>query len=145
MITDYDLIQELKTVKTETAVRKYVNKYLNTRQQESFHEYLREYITNNNLSMAQVMNNSRLNKNYGYNITNGTRKRPGREKVLALCIGADMSFDEVQKALYLAGQPLLDPRNERDVWIAFALNSHINDVLVLNIKLEELGLEPLQV
>lgn len=145
MITDYDLIQELKTVKTENAVKKYVDKYLKSFHQETFHEYLRKHILSRNLSMARVMNNSRLNKNYGYNITNGTRMRPGREKVLALCIGADMSFDEAQKALYLAGQPLLDPRNERDVWIAFALNSHINDVLVLNIKLEELGLEPLQV
>lgn len=145
MITDYELIQELKTLKTEAEAKEYVRKYLKEQREESFHEYLREHIAANDLSIAQVMSSSRINKNYGYNITSGARRKPGREKVLALCIGARMDFDETQKALQLAEQPSLNPRSERDVWIAVALNKRIGDVLKLNIILEEMGIEPLQV
>lgn len=145
MIEDYELTQKVKALKTESAVREYVEKYLKEEQDEHFHEYLRQHILKHDLSMAQVMKNSCINKNYGYNITNGTRKRPGREKVIALCIGAKMCFDETQKALRLAEHPLLNPRKERDVWIALAINNKTGDVLKLNLLLEEKGLEPLSV
>lgn len=56
-----------------------------------------------------------------------------------------MSFDEVQEALKSAEQPLMDPRNERDVRIAVAINNNVRDVLKLNIELEEKGVEPLHI
>lgn len=144
-ITEHQLIEELKKVRTPGETEAFVEKYVRKGRMVSFYEYLQQYLTDKKLPVADVMNNSRINKNYGYNIINGTRKRPSRDKVLALCIGAGMDFDEVQNSLELAELPLLNPRNERDVRIAAGVNNRILDVLKLNIELEEKGLEPLQV
>lgn len=144
-ITENQLINELKKIRTPGETEAFVNKYVRKGRTVAFYEYLQQHITDKNMPVAAVMNNSRINKNYGYNIINGTRRRPGRDKVLALCIGAGMGFDEVQKSLELAEQPLLNPRSERDVRIAVAVNNCVSDVLKLNIQLEEKGLEPLQV
>ena len=144
-ITEYQLIEKLKKLRTPGETEAFVDKYVIKGRTLAFHEYLRQYIADNALLVSDVMNKSCINKNYGYNIINGIRRRPGRDKVLALCIGAGMGFDDVQKALELAGQPVLNPRSERDVRIAVALNNGVNDVLKLNIQLEEKGVEPLQV
>lgn len=142
---DMELYSELKNIKESGEEEAFIKKYVSNDSGIKFHEYLQEYIVGNDLSMATVMNNSRLNKNYGYNIVNGTRKNPGRDKVLALCIGAGMPFDAVQQALKLANHPLLDPRNERDIRIAVSINKCINDVIKVNLKLAENNLEPLHV
>lgn len=144
-ITEHQLIEKLKTIRTPSETEAFIKKYVPKEHCITFYEYLQQYIADKALPVADVMNNSRINKNYGYNIINGTRKNPGRDKVLALCIGAGMDFDEVQTALRLAAHPLIDPRNERDVRITVAVNNGIRDVLKLNIILEEKGLEPLQV
>ena len=140
-----DLIAVLKQVHTEKEEENYINKYVNKHDEEYFHQYLQAHIINKQLSIAEVMNNSRINKNYGYNIINGTRKNPGRDKVLALCIGAGMNFDQMQRALYLSKQPPLDPRDERDVRIVVAVNNRVKDVLKLNILLESKGVAPLDI
>lgn len=143
--TEDDLIAVLKQVRTEREEENYISKYVASHAEKPFHEYLQMHIIDNRMSIAEVMNNSRINKNYGYNIINGTRKNPGRDKVLALCIGAGMSFDQIQRALHLSKQPLLDPLNERDVRIVVAVNNNMKDVLKLNILLESKGVAPLEV
>ena len=99
----------------------------------------------NNVTVADVMKNSGINRNYGYNIINGTRKKPGRDKVIALCIGAGMDIDHIQYSLAVAGFCVLNPRDERDVRIAAAALRGTKDILRLNIYLEEHGIEPLMV
>lgn len=143
--TDFELIEILKTIRASNEEEIFIKNYTYETNSVPFCEFLQNYITHNRKSVADVMNNSRINKNYGYNIINGTRKRPGRDKVLALCIGAGMSLEQVQEALKSAEQPPLDPRNERDVRIAVAINNNICDVMKLNLKLEDKGVEPLQV
>lgn len=140
-----DLIAVLKQIRTEKEEENYIKKYVDKQTEKNFREYLQAHIISNQLSVAEVMNNSRINKNYGYNIINGTRKNPGRDKVLALCIGAGMDFDQMQEALYLSNLPPLDPRNERDVRIVVAVNNHVVDVLKLNILLESKGVAPLDI
>lgn len=142
---DFRLVSMLEQIKTSGEEEEFIKKYADRSGELQFHEYLRQHIVENGISMAEVMTNSRLNKNYGYNIVNGARRYPGRDKVLALCIGAKMSFEECQFSLMIANHGLLSPRNERDIRIAVFLNNRYGDVLKLNIKLEEHGLEPLHV
>ncbi len=142
---EVDLIKVLKEVRTEKEEESYIKKYVNKQAEKNFREYLQAHIVSSQMSVAEVMNNSRINKNYGYNIINGTRKNPGRDKVIALCIGAGMDFDQIQEALYLSNLPPLDPRDERDVRIVVAVNNHVIDVLKLNILLEGKGVAPLDI
>ena len=112
---------------------------------ETFDEILNGKITENDMKVSDVLRASGININYGYNIVNGTRKNPGREKIIALCIGSGMSFEDTQHALDAAGLARLYYRCERDVRIAAALNNHISDVFKVNMDLSEHGLEPIGV
>lgn len=110
-----------------------------------FYEYLNWMIGQKNLTTAQVITSSGINKNYVYNILNGDKKKPGRDKILALCIGAQMSYSQTQRGLELGNVAPLYPKDERDVRIAVAINGGIKDVIGINLILDEYGLEPIHV
>ncbi len=110
-----------------------------------FYEYLNYIIAEKELAVSDVIRRSGISRNYVYNILNGNKKRPGRDKILALCIGASMSFSETQKGLEIAGAASLYPRNARDVRIAVAINQGICSVMKVNMMLDELDLDPLDV
>ncbi|MDD7307752.1 MAG: hypothetical protein PUG78_05000 [Eubacteriales bacterium] len=139
------LISEIKKIRSFDDEEKYIEKYVYPHRSRTFSQYLREYMHQNNIAVADVMKNSGINRNYGYNIINGTRKKPGRDKVIALCIGAGMDIDHIQYSLAVAGFCALNPRDERDVRIAAAALRGTKDILRLNIYLEEHGIEPLMV
>lgn len=142
---DFELGLILEKIKTPVEEEKFIKKYAINKEGKYFYEYLQQYIAESKMTMSKVMTNSRLNKNYGYNIVNGTRKSPGRDKVIALCIGAKMTFEECQEALKIAHHPILNPRDERDIRIAVFINNGGGDVLKLNIILEGKGVLPLNV
>lgn len=110
-----------------------------------FYEYLNWIIAQKNLTTAEVITRSGINKNYVYNILNGDKKKPGRDKILALCIGAQMSYSETQRGLEIGNVAPLYPKDERDVRIAVAINNGTGDVTKINLILDEYGLEPINV
>lgn len=110
-----------------------------------FYEYLNWIIAQKNLTTAEVITRSGINKNYVYNILNGDKRKPGRDKILALCIGAQMSYSETQRALEIGNVAPLYPKDERDVRIAVAINNGTGDVTKINLILDEYGLEPINV
>lgn len=111
----------------------------------SFHEYMRQRMKESGLDRGTVISRSGISKNYVYNILNGSKPNPGRDKVLALCIAAELDYAQTQKALEIAGLAPLYPRSERDVRIAIAINNGMNRVIMVNLMLDEYGLPPLDV
>lgn len=95
--------------------------------------------------MSKVVARSKVNKNYVYNITGGSKRNPGRDKIIALCIGACMTYEETNKALEIGGHCRLSVRDERDVRIAVAINTGKADVAALNEYLRQNGLQPLKI
>ena len=142
MKTD-DPSYELLYLSGESAAREFIEKWCKA--PLLFHEYINEIMVEKNLSLPDLMKSSGINRNYGYNIINGKRLRPSRDKVLALCVAASLSVEQTQEALSIAGVAQLYYKRERDVRIAAALNEGIEDVLSLNILLEKNGMEPLDV
>lgn len=110
-----------------------------------FYEYFNEVIAEKQLKLSQVISASGISRNYVYNILNGDKKNPGRDKVIALCVGAAMSYSQTQRALELAKAAPLYPKDPRDVRIAVAINSGIGDVTELNLLLDRYSLPPLKV
>lgn len=135
----------LATIKTDKEVELFICQHVRQRKYNYFYEYLNAVVMKNALNISEVMDRSGINKNYGYNITNGTRKYPGRDKVIALCMGAGMTYFETQKALAIAKMGMLYFQDERDVRIVAAINNGIRDVLKVNIILEEHGLPSLDI
>ena len=100
----------------------------------SLSDYLNRLIQAKNQDLPSLIRKSGLDRTYCYQIFDG-RKRPSRDKVLALCFAMDLSFTEVQQLLKAT-------RMERDSAIIFCLqrNCALSDA---NELLYELGYEGL--
>ena len=112
---------------------------------EALADYISRLMAEKDVTTVQVIERGNISKNYIYNILNGERKNPGRDKIIALCIGIGASFSETNRALELVRHAPLYPKDERDVRIAVAINKGTMDVTMLNLLLEEHGLKPLDV
>lgn len=132
----------LKLVKDDEAVKQYVSSYTKGTY-SSFAEYLNDYVIREKLSFADIMDRSNVSRNYFYNIVNGDRN-PGRDKIIALCVAAGMSYEEVNKALKIAKEGVLYPKDERDAYITVAINNGIKNVTEINLILDDAGLEALK-
>lgn len=129
----------LRTVKSEDDIREYMKKYAKS-SYITFAEYFNSYLINNELDYPVVMDRSNISKNYFYNIINGDRN-PGRDKIIALCIGAGMSCHETNRALKIAKEGVLYPKDPRDARIMICINNGIKTVTELNIILDDNNLQ----
>lgn len=90
----------------------------------TFAEYFQS-ITPSTIDRAEYIKKANMHRTYGYQILNG-QKMPGRDKVLALCLAAELTLDEVQHCLRYANQPQLYARNRRDAIIIYAINNKLS-------------------
>ena len=78
---------------------------------DRFADYLNEYMAEHDIDLAELLCRSNISRNYVYNIINGDRN-PGREKIIALCIGAGMNCSEINRALKIAQEGILYAKDE---------------------------------
>lgn len=105
----------------------------------SLADYLKELCAIKNISPAQCIKCSGLDRTYAYQIFSGT-KHPIRDKVLALCFGFSLSFEETQNLLKATGYPILYAKNRRDSAIIFALERNYSSIDA-NELLFEMGMD----
>lgn len=91
------------------------------------------------VSRSTAIGNSGIEVHYGYQILSGLKK-PGRDKIICLCIGAGFSLNETQQALAIAELGKLYPKRMRDAVIVLAINNGINHAWKVNDILSEHGL-----
>lgn len=87
---------------------------------ESLPEYLESWLRKKDLTKADVVRKSNLNKAYVYQIFLG-KKYPSRDKVIALAFGLGLDALETQMLLKQAGYRELYPRDPRDALLLFAI------------------------
>lgn len=139
------LEKAIKALETDAQIDDYLCRQLDDREIKYFYQYLHQIADAKKTPMSQVVARSKVNKNYVYNITGGVKRNPGRDKIIALCIGACMNYGETNKALEIGGYCRLNPREERDVRIAVAINTRQYDVVKINASLVKNGLQPLKI
>ena len=137
------LEQILKTVNSAEAAEKMAAEH--AKEQKPFHVLFSEYIAEHGLTASEVYALSGVDRNYVYNITSGKRKRPGRDKLLALCIACGMSVEELDRTLRTCGVNALYPKNDRDIMLALCINQGMRNVAEINLILDSKGLKPLDV
>lgn len=142
--TTRNLSRRLEKIKEDKEADEFVKNH-SRREPMDFHQYINEQIGKKDVAMPVVCQRSGISRNYFYNIINGHTLRPGRDKVIALCIGVGMTYSEVQRGLELAGLAPLYPKDERDVRIAVAINKGAKDVSDINFLLDEYGLKTLEI
>ena len=94
------------------------------------------------MSVADLQRKCGIDRNYIYQIMDGS-KNAGRDKIIAMSLGAKMSLAECQRALEISKEGILYPKSRRDSVIIYAFNNGMS-VMELNGLLEEYNVLPLQ-
>ena len=105
--------------------------------------YFEDYMADHGLSKKDLVKNSLLDRTYGYQILSGLRQ-PSRDKILALCLSAGMSFHEIQRALEIAKAGILYPKDPRDAAIILCIHNQLYKVSDVNMYLDQKGFEPIR-
>lgn len=110
---------------------------------ETLAQYLNKMLKEKNLTKAQAISGSNLDKNYAYQFFNGQRCKPTRDKLIMLAFGMRMSEAETQKMLKIAKLCELYVRDPRDSLIIYSLQ-HGSSLIDTNEKLELFGFDILE-
>ena len=74
------------------------------------------------LSKNEVIRRSSIDKTYGYQIFQGKKKNPSREKLLRLALAWPLTVDETKRLLYYGKAETLYPRVRRDAYLMYAIH-----------------------
>ena len=133
-----DLMTKLTATDTTEELDKYLkdieNKYPN-----DLKSYLNAIVGEKGLTLPEVLTRSGLNKTYFYQIMNGDKQNPGRDKIIAIAIACEMNLAECQRALEIAKQGILYSKSRRDSVIIYAINKKMN-LMDVNSILQERNL-----
>lgn len=88
-------------------------------------DLINSLIKRHHLKKSRIIADSGINEVYFYEILSG-KKKPSRDKLLALAIGMKLHLDECALLLRTGGVNELYPRNRRDAIIIFALSRKLN-------------------
>lgn len=114
----------LKALKVSDEDDEFLKRHINELSTGNLAKYIDLLLEEKQLAKPLVIKNSGLNQIYGFQIFNG-KKKPTRDKLIALAIGMELTFDETQHLLNYAGFNTLYPKSKRDEIIIFALKKNL--------------------
>ena len=94
------------------------------------------------ISKSEAINNSMIEKHYGYQIFQGI-KTPSRDKLIMLCIGIGADLTQTEKLLNRIKASPLYAKDGRDAVIMFGL-LHKLSVIDINLMLYDRGFDVLE-
>ncbi len=109
---------------------------------QTFAEWASARITEAGLTKGVIIQNSMLNPTFAYQILAGQRNAK-RNKLLQLAFGMNLSVEHTSELLERGGTNALNPRNRRDVVIAFCRRRNMT-VPQCDQTLAEANLDPLR-
>ena len=132
--TDSKTTGELLHILTSTHSQKELDNYLeaHTKPDDSldFAGCFQHFLEIHDLKKSDIIRAAQLDRTYGYQILSGVR-RPGRDKILTLCIAAGLTLRETQRCLECAGEGILYARSSRDAVVIYGIEHHM-DVMRIN-------------
>lgn len=134
-----ELLKRLEHTNSLSDLDKYDKETSSYQIPQTFSEYLEHCLFVSSLTPAELFEHAQIQRNYGYQILNG-QKNPGRNKVLSLCLALSLKLEEVQRALTLAKEGSLYPKNRRDSVLIFCINKQMS-VSDTNLLLHNKNLE----
>lgn len=108
---------------------------------QNLSKYLMMLLKHKKLKRSQVVKASGLEKSYVFQIFKG-QKNPSRNKLIAIAFGMQLTAEETQRMLKIAGHSELYPRIKRDAIILYAIQRGIN-IWRTDRKLDEYNLPTL--
>ena len=132
----------------ETATLGQFSQYLTgdyTSEYKSLSDYLNQYISKHSLEVKNIVTDSGLSRDYAYQILNGRRANPSRDKLIPICLAMHMNLEDTNRALKISKSGTLYSKDKRDAIIILCINQNIFDVIKINSILYEKGMETLPV
>lgn len=134
-------LEILEALKKAEDIAAFAREYMDSFVDITFKEYLEGLLIARGIKKSTVIKASGLSDSYAFQIFQGY-KNPSRDKLLALAVGMQATFEECQRLLKLAGVNELYAKNRRDAIIIFGLERgysipQLNDILF---ELEEFTL-----
>ena len=120
--TTFELQKILRNIHSEPELNEYLGSAETLSPYTSFADYFLSLPEVSEMPRTELIRKSGLERTYAYQILNGTREKPGRDKILRLCLAAGLDADRVRKALEAGKEAPLYPRNRRDAILIFAVN-----------------------
>ena len=111
--------------------------------EKPFTKYMREMISEKGLKQQTVFLKADIPERYGYKLISGEKHTIQRDLILRLCLAANFSLKEADRALKLYGFSPLYAKVRRDAVFMICFNKKIYDMEKVNLLLEEHGLEKL--
>ena len=132
----------LKLIKQETHLESFLKNNVEEFEHSTLGEELERLILLHHTSKSFVIRHSLLDRTYTYQIFDGKKTNPSRNKLLSICLAIGATLEETQRVLRLGHTEQLHPRNIRDSVIIYSINHHTS-VFDTNQILYDMGKEPL--
>lgn len=113
-------------------------------EEKPFSAYMRKLIREKRLRKQDIFIRADVPERYGYKLLSEEKHTRQRDVILRICYAAELTLEEVQRALKLYEMPPLYARIPRDAVLMIAFNRHCGSILDVNALLKEQGLEPLR-
>ena len=107
-------------------------------------DYMKDLIKQKGFTFRKVISLAGMNESYGRQVLSGKKGISKRDTIIRICIAANFSVVETNRALKLYNMPVLYVKNKRDAVIMIAINEGENYVENVNKLLIENGLDPLK-
>ncbi|WP_173327904.1 XRE family transcriptional regulator [Eubacterium pyruvativorans] len=140
--TTRELSQTLASAQNRSDLDRYIGVLPEQVAGKTFSDYYNALPKVREIPAAELIRRAGIDRTYGYQILNGTRRNPGKDKILRFALAAALTPAETQRALEIAEAPVLYPRNRRDAILLFSLNRKLN-VMDTNELLDQFGEEAL--
>ncbi len=137
--TTRELMDVLRNVDSARALGDYIDAIDKNPPAAGFAQFFNALENVKNADNARLIADTNIERTYFYQILNGTRK-PGRDKLLLLCLAAKLGPDDTRRCLEANGSAQLYSRDRRDAIVIFALQ-HGLSASQTNELLDEFGEE----
>ena len=119
------LEEKLIRINREDDLRDYLDDPALLDQNLTFAEYFMSLEKVKQMREADLVKASGIERTYCYQILNGTRPNPGRDKILRLCLAAGLSVKDSMKVLKVSGESPLYARSRRDAIIMYCIQNQL--------------------
>lgn len=111
-------------IQNEKSFERFMSRNEENFETKKFTECLNDLCQKKEMIPEQIIKAAQIDRTYGHQLFNGTR-RPSRDKVIQLAFAFELSVEDTQELLRVAGRNELYPRIRRDAAIIFGLSKHM--------------------
>ncbi|MCD8120610.1 MAG: hypothetical protein LUE29_14235 [Lachnospiraceae bacterium] len=147
-MNDYptNMLDEVLESTSPEQVKEYLDEYEDAlvSGDHPFADYFRRLLREKGMTKQSILARAEFTDKVGYRLLSQERTTKQRDYILRLCLAAQFTLKETQRALKLYGMPELYAKVPRDVVLIIALNQGVYDLGEVNEMLLAHGFERLR-